>query len=101
MNANGTGKRRLMDDTAVDRQPSWSPDGSLITFVSDRIDNPSGPDADIFTVPAAGGAITPLSTGLFTEDPGLGPARFVQARALRQRHPWHPGGRGARGHERR
>ena len=58
MNANGTGKRRLMDDTAVDRQPSWSPDGSLVTFVSDRIDNPSGPDADIFTVPAAGGAMS-------------------------------------------
>ena len=73
MNADGSGKRRLMDDTAVDRQPAWSPDGSLIAFVSDRVDNPAGPDADIFTVPAAGGPITQLTNGRYTEDPDWGP----------------------------
>jgi Ca2+-binding RTX toxin-like protein len=73
MNADGSGKRALMDDTAVDRQPAWSPDGQLIAFVSDRVDNPSGPDADIFTVPAAGGSITQLTNGLYTEDPDWGP----------------------------
>jgi Ca2+-binding RTX toxin-like protein len=73
MNADGSGKRALMDDTAVDRQPAWSPDGQSIAFVSDRVDNPSGPDADIFTVPAAGGSITQLTNGLYTEDPDWGP----------------------------
>jgi Ca2+-binding RTX toxin-like protein len=74
MNADGSGKRQLMEDTFVDRQPAWSPDGQSIAFVSDRVDNPSGPDADIFTVPAAGGPVTQLTNGLFTEDPDWGPA---------------------------
>jgi hypothetical protein len=73
MNADGSGKHALMDDTAVDRQPAWSPDGQFIAFVSDRVDNPSGPDADIFTVPAAGGSIVQLTNGLYTEDPDWGP----------------------------
>src|SRR4051812_38209835 len=73
MNPDGSGKRILTDDTSVDRQPSWSPDGSLIAFVSDRVDNPSGPDADIFTIPATGGSIGQLTNGLFTEDPDWGP----------------------------
>jgi hypothetical protein len=32
----GTGLRRLTDDPATDRSPSWSPDGQRIAFVSDR-----------------------------------------------------------------
>jgi hypothetical protein len=60
-------------------QPSWSPDGASIAFVSDRIDDPSGPDADIFTVPATGGGIAPLITGLYTEDPDWGPAVSLNA----------------------
>lgn len=74
MNADGSAKRRLMDDTAVDRQPTWSPDGGSIAFVSDRVDKPNTPDADIFTIPAEGGSITQLTSGLFTEDPDWGPA---------------------------
>jgi Tol biopolymer transport system component len=36
MNANGTGLRKLTDNTAVDAAPSWSPDGGKIVFTSDR-----------------------------------------------------------------
>jgi Tol biopolymer transport system component len=36
MNANGTGLRKLTDNTAVDAAPSWSPDGGKILFTSDR-----------------------------------------------------------------
>lgn len=36
MNANGTGLKKLTDNTAVDAAPSWSPDGSKIIFTSDR-----------------------------------------------------------------
>ena len=101
MNANGSDKRLLMDDTAVDRQPAWSPDGQLIAFVSDRVDNPSGPDADIFTVPAAGGPITQLTNGLFTEDPDWGPVAQAGAGACANRRagtsgPGQPRGHGAR-----
>ena len=36
MNANGTGLRKLTDNTAVDAAPSWSPDAGKIIFTSDR-----------------------------------------------------------------
>ena len=36
MNSNGTGLRKLTDNTAVDAAPSWSPDGGKIIFTSDR-----------------------------------------------------------------
>src|SRR4051812_26503659 len=72
MNADGSGKHALMDDTAVDRQPTWSPDGTQVAFVSDRVDHPNTPDADIFTVPVNGGPIVQLTNGLYTEDPDWG-----------------------------
>ena len=36
MNADGSGIRKLTDNTAVDAAPSWSPDGGKIVFTSDR-----------------------------------------------------------------
>jgi Tol biopolymer transport system component len=36
MNADGTGIKKLTDNSAVDAAPSWSPDGGKIVFTSDR-----------------------------------------------------------------
>jgi Tol biopolymer transport system component len=36
MTADGTGLKKLTDNTAVDAAPSWSPDGGKIVFTSDR-----------------------------------------------------------------
>ena len=40
MNADGTGQTRLTKNSMLDANPAWSPDGTRITFVSDRDDNP-------------------------------------------------------------
>ena len=67
MNANGTGKVDIIDDEGTpDEQPTWSPDGTKIAFVSTR-NNEEG----LFVVPAAGGAITRLTTGQ-DRDPNWG-----------------------------
>jgi sugar lactone lactonase YvrE len=36
MNANGGGETRLTHNTAIDNSPTWSPDGTLILFTSNR-----------------------------------------------------------------
>ena len=36
MNIDGTGRRRLMDDTHKDRGPAWTSDGKLLLFYSNR-----------------------------------------------------------------
>ena len=36
MNADGSGQTRLTDDPDLDRFASWSPDGEMIAFTSDR-----------------------------------------------------------------
>ncbi|MGD2109347.1 MAG: protein kinase [Phycisphaerae bacterium] len=36
MNADGTGRRRLMDDAHRDRGPRWTPDGEWLIFYSNR-----------------------------------------------------------------
>jgi Tol biopolymer transport system component len=47
---------QLTDSPAVDWGPTWSPDGTSITFVSDR-----DGDGDLYTIPSAGGETTQLT----------------------------------------
>ena len=47
MNVDGTDLRQVTTDPAGDFTPSWSPDGSEITFHSFRTGN-----RDVFVVPA-------------------------------------------------
>lgn len=55
MNPDGSAATNLTNDGATfdDSQPSWSPGGTMIAFASDRAGN-----SEIFTMTAAGGAIT-------------------------------------------
>lgn len=67
MNPDGSGKVDLLSDQHTpDAQPTWSPSGNTIAFVSDR-DGARG----LFRIPSAGGAVTRLTTGQET-DPSWG-----------------------------
>jgi Tol biopolymer transport system component len=69
MNADGSGLRKLTDDPAYDQQPQWSPDGTTIaydntgdqSFSGDPGDVAFSRTAEIWTVPAVGGAPTRLT----------------------------------------
>lgn len=74
MRADGTGARSFPNgpdpDVNYDDAPTFSPDGKTILFAR------SGPNAaSLYTVPAAGGAATPL--GLAGLDPVWGPAKIA------------------------
>ena len=56
MNPDGSGVTRLTIHPAEDWMPSWSPDGSLIAFQSDRDGN-----WEIYVVGVDGGNVTRLT----------------------------------------
>ena len=56
MNADGSGRRQLMDTSAADLQPTWSPDGTQIAFVANN-NRPGGDgsmDREIWVMNADG-----------------------------------------------
>ncbi|NUP99309.1 MAG: PD40 domain-containing protein [Armatimonadetes bacterium] len=63
MNIDGTARRQLTFDQAVDTTPAWSPDGRRIVFVSDRTGN-----NDIWSVSADGSGLQQLTS--FPSDEG-------------------------------
>ena len=73
MNADGSGKRDLTSaDKTVDRQPTWSPDGTGIAFVREPADRS---DAELFRIPVIGGAATQITNNSEPdEDPDWGRA---------------------------
>jgi tricorn protease len=62
-NEDGTGVRRITDNSARDIYPRFSPDGRWIAFSSNRYGN-----YDVFVVPAAGGAPKRLTYHTGTDD---------------------------------
>ena len=65
INADGTGLQRLTKNRAIDTKPSWSPDGSMIVFSSDRKRN------EIYIMNADGRDVTQLTKNSFAD---TGPA---------------------------
>ena len=53
----GSGLQRLTMSSAIDEEPAWSPDGSLIAFQSDR-----GGNFDIYVMDALGGSVKQITT---------------------------------------
>ncbi len=63
------GETQITTDTG-DKQPSWSPDGTVLTFASTRSGN-----QDVWTVPHTGGAATQVTVAVSTDQqPDWAPA---------------------------
>ena len=56
MNADGTNQTRLTTEAAVERDPTWSPDGKKIAFSSNR-----DGDYEIYTMNADGSGVLQLT----------------------------------------
>jgi TolB protein len=68
----GTGLRQLTTDPATDQYPQWSPDGTTIVYdnagARENNEDPQfSKTAEIFTVPADGGAATRLTHNNWTD----------------------------------
>ena len=59
-NFDGSGYRRLTDSKGVDLKPSWSPDGSQIAFVSNRIG-----DYNTYVIDASGSNLVSVASSVF------------------------------------
>jgi TolB protein len=68
MNSDGTDIRNISNNSADDLDPTWSPDGKKIAFVSDR-ENISSLATQIYIINADG-------TGVFQLTKGLGSSRY-------------------------
>lgn len=68
VNSDGSGRRRLTDDPAVDGLPTWSPDGEWLAFLSNR-----GGNWGIWLLHLASGErrrVYAFDGGVFTPPPG-------------------------------
>ncbi|HUN09446.1 MAG TPA: hypothetical protein PLQ56_22775 [Aggregatilineales bacterium] len=61
INADGTEPQRLTDNTGVDTQPAWSPNGDVILFVSDQANGPDSGVTEIFSVTPDGETIEQMT----------------------------------------
>jgi Ca2+-binding RTX toxin-like protein len=86
MNPDGSGQTQLTTNSVQDRAPKFSPDGKLIIWSQElgTTPNTNQDDAELFTMPAAGGTATRLTTntvadraGAYTRD-GLARIFFVR-----------------------
>jgi Tol biopolymer transport system component len=59
MDADGSNETRLTTNLAYDDQPTWSPDGNKLAFITDRDGN-----FEIYTMPGVGGVPTRITNNL-------------------------------------
>jgi dipeptidyl aminopeptidase/acylaminoacyl peptidase len=65
ISSDGGDTRQLTDGDYDDREPRWRPDGKLVSFLSNRVENPDlhYENADIYTVKPAGGGLKKVTQG--------------------------------------
>ena len=66
MNADGSSKRRVTTLGSNDTEPTWSPDGQWLAFVSDRYVDPVEPNPGIFKIRSS----KPYGTAIRLTHPG-------------------------------
>jgi hypothetical protein len=64
INADGSSRTALTSNSASDVQPVWSPDGTKITFASNR----DGYDFEIYTMDADGSNVAQVTTNWDADD---------------------------------
>jgi hypothetical protein len=69
MNVDGTGVTRLTNEAYTDIQPAWSPDGAKIAFTRDYGCDYEGCYADVVSMAATGGGVTPVIVGSTAKNP--------------------------------